>query len=336
MAFCRLIQNFLVQTEIDVTYEDVPFTDIDTNNLAIEACYHLGIVNGKSDTEFDPYASITRQEAATMLLRLCDVLDLDTSARTPESQFSDFNQVDSWAKDGVLAISALKNTNGEAIMGGTSEATFDPLGTYTLEQAITTLVRLSDVLPDLPEVYSFIEEILADGSRRVFFTNEKGEIVSDKYDNGRDFQNGFAAVEIDGKWGFLDNNFELVVPAEYGFIEYHDTSTGYSAWGFDENGIVMLEKDYKWGYVDSTGTELTEFIYTDVRQFSDGLARVSLDDTSRMAAKNPSFGYIDMTGEMVIEPGFAGYVPGDFVDGYAPLGDGLYIDKTGALVDADN
>lgn len=144
-GFCKLLQNFLAQKEVDSPYEDVPFTDIGSNDFAIRDCYSLGIVSGKSDTEFDPYAPITRQEAATMLLRLCDVLELDTANRNLETNFSDFNQVDFWAEDGVLAISALKNSNGEAIMGGTSEATFDPQGTYTLEQAITTLVRLVDV-----------------------------------------------------------------------------------------------------------------------------------------------------------------------------------------------
>mgnify|MGYP006334487577 CR=1 FL=1 len=46
------------------------------------------------------------------------------------------------------------------------------------------------------------------------FVNKEGEMVIDPvYDDARSFSNGLAAVMIDGAWGFIDKNGELVINA---------------------------------------------------------------------------------------------------------------------------
>ena len=94
----------------------------------------MGIVSGTSDILFDPYAKITREAAAVMLMRTAKALGYDTSA-TPSAEPG----VSSWAKDGVGFVTA------KGIMNGTGNG-FDPQGKYTKEQAIATFVRMIDNL----------------------------------------------------------------------------------------------------------------------------------------------------------------------------------------------
>lgn len=110
-----------------------PFTDsTDYNVIAANA---LGIVSGRGNGIFDPYASITRQEAAAMLTRVAQVLGADT-ANAPSADFSDGTSVASYF---VNAVNFVYQNN---IMGGTGDNSFTPLGTYTREQSYITVYRL--------------------------------------------------------------------------------------------------------------------------------------------------------------------------------------------------
>lgn len=107
---------------------------IDTDSEYVDYMYRLGIVNGISDTLFDPYARISREAAAVMLARAASVLGYDTSYSVEVE-----SSVSSWAKDGVGFVTE----NG--IMNGTGNG-FEPQGKYTKEQAIATFVRLCNNL----------------------------------------------------------------------------------------------------------------------------------------------------------------------------------------------
>ena len=115
----------------------------DTTDASILAAYALGITNGtKAPTAtapglFTPNGQFSRQEAATMLMRVCNLLGMDTVA-PPDSDFVDLDTADSWARDGINFVRA----NG--IMGGTSSATptFSPKDTYTRQESIVTFDRI--------------------------------------------------------------------------------------------------------------------------------------------------------------------------------------------------
>lgn len=96
----------------------------------------LGIVTGMGDNTFYPLGEITRQQAATMLMRAAEVLGYDVSA--PETNLAG---VADWAADGVNFVVDC------GIMTGTENG-FEPEGTYTKEQAITTMVRFCENLGD--------------------------------------------------------------------------------------------------------------------------------------------------------------------------------------------
>lgn len=123
---------------LDAHIHAYPFGD--TASRSVLACYALGIVTGRGDGGFDPYASITRQEAATMLSRLADVLSVSGGQAV---SFADAASFPAWAAQNIAKVSALVDpTSGKAVMGGTGSGNFSPLQTYTREQAYTTALRL--------------------------------------------------------------------------------------------------------------------------------------------------------------------------------------------------
>ncbi len=125
------------------------FTDIEGlgGRDAILTAASLGVVNGRGNGIFDPASGITRQEAAVMLTRAARVLEIPMG--TPRT-FADMQDAAEWAASGILYVSSLVTPTvgdaaGKAVMGGVSETKFQPLGQYTVEQAILTMVRLFSV-----------------------------------------------------------------------------------------------------------------------------------------------------------------------------------------------
>lgn len=90
------------------------------------------------------------------------------------------------------------------------------------------------------------------------FMNKKGEIVySRKFDVPEDeeegscdfdsFNEGMAGFRINWKYGFINKNFEEVIPPIYDF-----------AYGF-KDGLARVEKDGKWFYIDKQGNFVKEY-----------------------------------------------------------------------------
>ena len=105
----------------------------------------LGIIN-YSGGSFKPNQTITRQETATMLMRLAKVMGLEEPNASKVS-FTEQSAIASWFADGVVFISACQDPqSGKRVMGGTGNGRFDPTGSYTREQSIMTLIRLYHVV----------------------------------------------------------------------------------------------------------------------------------------------------------------------------------------------
>jgi hypothetical protein len=113
--------------------KEYPFKD--TTNSNVIAAYALGIVQGRGSGVFDPYATITRQEAAAFLMRSAKVLGMDTSNVT-NAGFKDSDSVGVWFTDAVNFVYQIN------VMTGTGNNSFTPLGTYTREQSYITIYRL--------------------------------------------------------------------------------------------------------------------------------------------------------------------------------------------------
>ena len=110
-----------------------PFVD---GYLYDKYAYYLEVVKGRGNGIFDPWGSITREEAAAMLLRAYQVCDKTAVPTIGDEIFSDMDVVSDWAKDSVETMAAW------GIMQGLETGDFAPDMTYTIEQCIITFLRL--------------------------------------------------------------------------------------------------------------------------------------------------------------------------------------------------
>ena len=113
-----------------VTSAGKTFTDVKNhaNQTAIEALASRGIINGKSDALFDPNATMTRAEFATIVVR---GLGLPLKSSSP---FTDF-AVNPWYGGTVATAYSY------GIVTGTSATTFNPDGTITRQEAAVMVAR---------------------------------------------------------------------------------------------------------------------------------------------------------------------------------------------------
>lgn len=119
------------------------FTDVSTEDLRgkyIVIANQLGIVNGKAADIFAPEDFIKRQESSKMLMKTFKILEkfarIEYNIDEKIEKYSDDNLIADWAKSDVYKLAIIK------VMGGVGENKFDPLGTYTREQAYVTGYRL--------------------------------------------------------------------------------------------------------------------------------------------------------------------------------------------------
>ena len=102
-----------------------------------------------------------------------------------------------------------------------------------------------------------------------------------KYDYVDEFYEGFAAVVLNGKWGFVNRKGEEVIPPKYDDVNdfYH--------------GFARVQLNGKYGFVNTEGVEIVPPMYDDVWNFNDGFAPVEL---------NRKYGFINTQGEEVVPP----------------------------------
>ena len=83
-----------------------------------------------------------------------------------------------------------------------------------------------------------------------------------KYDWLGRFSEGLASVQLNGQYGFIDNEGNVVIPLKYDY-----------AWSFDE-GLARVQLKRKWGYVDNEGSVVIPLMYDTAGPFYEGLAAV--------------------------------------------------------------
>jgi hypothetical protein len=113
------------------------FTDCSGVDSSVNILYALGVVNGKTETEFDPDGIINREEAAALICRaaaLFRYVDDDDTL-----YYDDARDISQWARPFVAWVS------NRFIMNGT-DGSFLPQKAYTVQEAITTVNRLYKVI----------------------------------------------------------------------------------------------------------------------------------------------------------------------------------------------
>lgn len=137
--FCEMIFNMLDKS-MTVEWKKVspnPFRDT-VNEKVFSLCLE-GIVEGKGGYTFAPDDFLTREEAATILYRVAEYMEIDMPQSAYDEgvpYYTDKNAISDWAFNAVFVMKEMD------IMIGTSETEFSPQDKYTAEQAIATILRL--------------------------------------------------------------------------------------------------------------------------------------------------------------------------------------------------
>ncbi len=159
-------------------------------------------------------------------------------------------------------------------------------------------------------------------------------VIPPQFDFVFDFSNGLAAVEIGGKWGFIDKSGKIVLQAIY--------ESTHLAFSEDLIGVSVGDgTNSLWGFIDKQGQMIIRPQFDDVGPFKEGLAafRVGGGKNGWDAKGNPigRMGYIDKEGKVVIHPKF--HRTYEFSEGLAVFhekksagGKYGYVDRNGKIV----
>ncbi len=137
------------------------------------------------------------------------------------------------------------------------------------------------------------------------------------------FQNGFARVEKEGLFGFVDTNLKEVIPCSYPWLNNFNSVSGLASFtdnnrlfGYlNKNGKVVAEPKYEWvyffdehtqwvyvkrggkyGFMDKNGKEVIPCIYDKTNRSAETIHRGMI----RMK-KNGKYGVINKSGEVLIK-----------------------------------
>lgn len=194
--------------------------------------------------------------------------------------------------------------------------------------------------------YHFIDQ----NNKRLATTPEKFKIKDGMGFNVSSFNNHLFLVEVNGKWGYMNEEGKLVIEAVYD--NGMDFNGGYASVTkgkqflvinirgeetvvegaidvkeFSEGLAPARKSDKKFGFVDTEGKWAVPAKFETVGYFSDGLAWAKTADGK--------LGYINKTGEWVIKPEFEAGKEFDPVSGLARVKKGEqwgYVDQNGKFL----
>lgn len=117
-------------TEIEVSDSYQPFTD--TSDLWARKAYKLGLTNGIGNGLFDPYGTLTREQASVFFNKIT----YSNTTASYELLFADDDKIASWSRDAVYRMRKMN------ILNGVSETEFSPQSACSTEMALVILYRV--------------------------------------------------------------------------------------------------------------------------------------------------------------------------------------------------
>jgi len=130
------------------------------------------------------------------------------------------------------------------------------------------------------------------------YINNKGDyVINPQFDEVGHFSEGLIAVSIGEKWGYIKSNGEFAINPQFS-----------SASSFSEGLAAVYQNRVGAFYIGKDGKNVFNKVYEDAKQFSEGLGAVKI---------NKMYGYINIKGEIVINPQFGNAL--EFHDGKAEV-----------------
>ena len=137
------------------------------------------------------------------------------------------------------------------------------------------------------------------GKRQWRFIDTSGAFATpDTYQSVGNFHEGYARVEVNGKWGVVARSGKLTVAPKYEWI-----------WKVGE-GFAAFKRDGKYGLVDVQGNETIAPRYD----------HISPPDDGRVIAKvDGRYLFLDTSGAVILDPHETGDVAWSFSEGLTPV-----------------
>jgi hypothetical protein len=140
------------------------------------------------------------------------------------------------------------------------------------------------------------------GGKQFFIDMTGRKLAAPAFEEAWLFTDGLAGVKIKGKWGFIDRNGKLVIPAKF------DSADGFCG----GRAVVGMRtgETLKFGFIDKAGKYTLEPSINYITAFADGLAKFSNNakfiqrPTYFVVDGGALYGLIDPTGKIMVEPKF--------------------------------
>jgi hypothetical protein len=153
--------------------------------------------------------------------------------------------------------------------------------------------------------------------------NKNGKALTDFTFEGFSYSGGkLVETQLNSKWGLIDTTGKVVVLPKFQSIFQRAAS----------NGLICVELNDMKGFIDTNGKQVLPFIYKTLFGFNDdGWALVSIKESYELL-------FIDKTGKIVLKPKQKNIESIDeFSEGLAPIQIGIngkygYINKSGNMV----
>ncbi len=105
-------------------------------------------------------------------------------------------------------------------------------------------------------------------SGKVGFINKQGDVaIAPRFDSASSFQDGYALVKVNKKFGYIDRQGEFIIEAQ--FIHAAD--------GFQEGLVYVADEDGDWWFLNAVGERVLG-PFEHAGNFSDGTARIGKSD----------------------------------------------------------
>jgi len=131
------------------------------------------------------------------------------------------------------------------------------------------------------------------------FDKDGKVIVEPIYDEILPPKEGRAAFSLNGKIGFFDENWNVVIEAKY-FTNIYPFNVYFSE-GLAAVGKGSFSEKVLWGYIDRDGNEVIDFKYHSAAPFKNGSAKVGIGEGVYNYNTKMKYGKIDKEGN-IVEP----------------------------------
>ncbi|WP_308860080.1 rhamnogalacturonan lyase family protein [Paenibacillus endoradicis] len=133
-----IVRSLQLKSSVQPIFNDVSVSKWYANDIA--AAYEAGIITGYDGNRFAPEASITRQEMAVMMLRAYEYASGQKVEISPSDNFTDQDQISTWAKAAVNAIHSI------GIIEGNNGNIFNPQGNLNRAESAKVIFELLTAL----------------------------------------------------------------------------------------------------------------------------------------------------------------------------------------------